>query len=117
MKLHVGVGLEPVLVFLVGVEVVEDDVELSARKGRGDAVHEVEKLDAATAFGMSRDDLSGGDFERRKQCCGAMPLVIVALAGQGAAIGQLQITLRALQGLARGLLVYAEHNAFAGGAT
>jgi hypothetical protein len=39
---------------------------------------------------MSRDDLSGGDFERRKQCCGAMPLVIVALAGQGAAIGQLQ---------------------------
>src|SRR6266568_2122586 len=48
---------------------------------------------------MSRDDLSGGDFERRKQCCGAMPLVIVALAGQGAAIGQLQITLRSLQDL------------------
>src|SRR5438034_9720479 len=64
MKLHVGVGLEPVLVFLVGVEVVEDDVELSARKGRGDAVHEVEKLDAATSFGMRRDDLSGGDFEQ-----------------------------------------------------
>lgn len=50
MKLHVGVGLEPVLVFLVGVEVVEDDVKLSVRKGRGDAVHEVKKLDAATAF-------------------------------------------------------------------
>src|SRR6202008_1069936 len=38
MKLHVGVGLEPMFVFLVGVEVVEDDVKLSARKGRGDAV-------------------------------------------------------------------------------
>jgi hypothetical protein len=38
-------------------------------------------------------DLSGGDFERRKQCCRAMPLVVVALTGQGAAIGQLQITL------------------------
>lgn len=37
-------------VFLVGVEVVEDDVKLSARKVRGDAVHEVEKLDAAPAF-------------------------------------------------------------------
>ncbi|MGX1350569.1 hypothetical protein AB7M49_004145 [Bradyrhizobium elkanii] len=31
--------------------------------------------------------LSGGDFERRKLGCGAMPLVIMALAGQGAAIG------------------------------
>ncbi len=59
---------------------------------------------------MGRDDLSGGDFERRKQCCGAMPLVIVALAGQGAAIGQLQITLRSLQSLDRGLLVHAQHN-------
>jgi hypothetical protein len=34
----------------VGVEVVEDDVKLSVRKGCGDAVHEVKKLDAATAF-------------------------------------------------------------------
>src|SRR5260370_42466256 len=114
MKLHVGVGLEPMFVFLVGVEVVEDDVKLSARKGRGDAVHEVEKLDAAPSFRMSRDDLSGGDFERRKQCCGAMPLVIVALAGQGAAIGQLQITLRSLQSLDRGLLVHAEYNRLRG---
>src|SRR5215510_15241219 len=39
-----------------------------------------------------------------------MPLVIVALAGQGAAIGQLQITLRSLQSLDRGLLVHAQHN-------
>jgi hypothetical protein len=30
----------------VGVEVVEDDVKLLARKGRDDTVHEVEKLDA-----------------------------------------------------------------------
>src|SRR4029079_6397986 len=58
---------------------------------------------------MRRDDLSGGDLERRKQCCRAMPLVIVALAGQGAAIGQLQITLRSLQSLDRWLLVYAPH--------
>jgi hypothetical protein len=50
MELHVRVGLEPRLVLLVGVEVVENDVKLSARKGRGDTGHEVEKLDAATAF-------------------------------------------------------------------
>src|SRR6266576_6540887 len=63
---------------------------------------------------MRRDDLSGGDLQRRKQCCRAMPLVIVALAGQGAAIGQLQITLRSLQSLDRGLLVHAEHNGLRG---
>src|SRR6266853_3531883 len=63
---------------------------------------------------MSRDDLSGGDFERRKQCCRAMPLVVVALAGQGAAIWQLQIALRSLQSLDRGLFVHAQHNGLLG---
>ncbi|MCA1458894.1 H-NS histone family protein [Bradyrhizobium sp. BRP22] len=43
-----------------------------------------------------------------------MPLVIVPLAGEGAAIGQLQITLRALQSLDRGLLVQAQHNGLRG---
>src|SRR6266852_5017042 len=99
MKLHIGVGLEPTFVFLVGVEVVEDDVKLAVRKVRGHAVHEVEKLDTAAPFCMRRNDLSGGDFERRKQCGRAMPLVVVALAGQGAAIGQLQIALRSHQDL------------------
>src|SRR3977135_856459 len=50
MKLHIGMGLEPMLVLFVGVEVVEDDVKLAVREGCGDTVHEVEKLDAATAF-------------------------------------------------------------------
>src|SRR6266567_3464275 len=59
---------------------------------------------------MSRDDPSSGDFERGKQCCRAMPLVVVALAGQGAAIGQLQIALRSLQSLDRRLFVHAQHN-------
>jgi len=56
---------------------------------------------------MSRDDLSGGNFERRKQRRRAMPLVVVTLAGQGAAIGQLQIALRSLQSLDRWLFVHA----------
>ena len=34
MKLHLGVGLEPMLILLVGVEVVEDDVKLAIRKSR-----------------------------------------------------------------------------------
>src|SRR5689334_5380206 len=87
MKFHVGMRLEPILVFLVGVEIIEDDVKLAVRKGCGDAVHEVEKLDTATAFRMRRDDLSGGDFQRRKQRGRAVSLVVVALAGQGPAVG------------------------------
>jgi hypothetical protein len=50
MKLHIGVGLESMLVLLVGVEVVEDDVKLLVWKSRGDAVHEIEKLDATMTF-------------------------------------------------------------------
>ena len=101
-----GVGLEPMFIFLVGVE-VEDDVKLAVRKSCGDVVPEVEKFDAAAPFLMRRDDLSGGDFERRKQCCRAMPLVVVALAGQGAPSGELQIALRSLQSLDRRLFVHA----------
>src|ERR1700739_4382914 len=63
---------------------------------------------------MRRDDLSGGDFKRRKQRCRAMSLVVVALAGQGAAIGQLQIALRSLQSLDRRLFVHAQHNGLLG---
>jgi hypothetical protein len=50
MKLHVGVGLEPMFGFLVGIEDVEDDMKLAVRKSRGDAVHKVEKLDTAPPF-------------------------------------------------------------------
>ena len=117
MELHVGVLLEPVLVLLVGVEVVQDDVKLAVGKGGDDAVHEAQKLDAAPAFGMSRDDLSGGDFERGKQRRRAVPLVIVALAGQGAPVGQLQIALRPLQCLDRRLLIDAQNNRLGGRVT
>jgi hypothetical protein len=50
MELHIRMGFKPVLILLVGVEVVEDDVKLSARDRRSEAVHEIEKLDSATAF-------------------------------------------------------------------
>jgi len=43
-----------------------------------------------------------------------MPLVVVAVAGQGAAIGQLQIALRSLQSLDRRLFVHAQHNGLLG---
>ena len=67
MEMDIGMFLEPALVLLVGVEIVEDDVKLAIREGGDDAVHEAEELDTAAALGMRRDDLAGGDFERCEQ--------------------------------------------------
>src|SRR5262249_47960665 len=110
MEMDFWVFLEPVLVLLVGIEVVEDHVQLAIRKDSNDAVHEVQKLDAATPLGMRRDDLSGRHFECCKQGRGAMPFVIMALAGQGAPVRQLQVALRSLQRLDRRLFVDTENN-------
>ena len=114
MEMDVGVSLEPALVLLTGVEIVEDDVKLAIRKGGNGAVHEAEELDAAAPLGMRRDDPSGGDFERCEQGRGAVPFVIVALAGQGAATRQLQIALRPFQCLDRRLFVDTENNGLGG---
>ena len=94
----------------MGVEIVEDDVKLAVREGVNKAIHEAEELNAAAALGMRRDDPPGGDFKRCEQRRGAVPLVVVALAGQGAPVRQLQIALRPLQGLDRRLFVDTENN-------
>ena len=110
MEMDSGMFLEPALVLLVRVEIVEDDVKLATREGGDDAVHEAEELDTAAALGMRCDDPTGGDFERCEQGRGAVPLVVVALAGQGAPVRQLQIALRTLQRLDRRLFVDTENN-------
>ena len=112
--MDVGVFLEPALVLLMGVEIVEDDVKLAIREGGNDAVHEAEELDTAAPLGMRRDDPPGGDFKRCEQGRGAVPLVVVALAGQGASVRQLQVALRPLQGLDRRLFVDTENNRLGG---
>src|SRR3984957_5029662 len=114
MEMDVGVLLEPVLVLLMGVEVVEDDVQLAALEGGDEPVHEAEELDPAAPFRMRRDDPAGGDLESCKQGRGAMPLVVMALSGQGASVWQLQIALCSLQGLDRRLLVDTQNNRLGG---
>src|ERR1700693_1469453 len=114
MEMDLGVFLEPTLILLMGVEIVEDDVEFAIRKGGNEAVHEVEEFDTATSLRMRRDDPSGGDFKRCEQGRGGVPLVVVALARQSASIRQLQIALRPLQGLDRRLFVDTENNGLGG---
>src|SRR5271166_5211122 len=66
VEMHVGVTLEPAVVFgLVGVEVVEDHMDCGVRVASDDIVHEVEKLDASAALLVGGRDLAGGDLEGR----------------------------------------------------
>lgn len=50
MEMHLRVFLEPALVPLVSVEIVEDDVKLAIREGGHKAVHEAEELDPTSPF-------------------------------------------------------------------
>src|SRR5262249_5295698 len=77
-------------------------------KGGNHAVHEAKKLDTAPPLGML-----GQQFYRwrlRALRRGAVPLVIVALAGQGASVRELQVALRPLQRLDRRLLIDTEND-------
>src|SRR3954468_19131802 len=99
MEVDVAMLLEPVIALLVSIEIVEDDVQFTIRKSGNDTVHEAEELDAPPPLGMRCNDLPGGDFKRGKQGGGAVPPVVMALAGQGPSVRQLQIALRSLQSL------------------
>lgn len=55
-------------------------------EGGDDAAHEAEEPDTTAALGMRGNDPAGGDFERCEQGRGAVPFVIMALAGQGASV-------------------------------
>src|SRR5258708_15583406 len=80
------------------------------RPNSDDVVHEVEEFDAAPALLVSRRHLAGGHLEGGKQCRGAIALVIVTMTAQCTAVRELQITLRTLQRLDRGLFVDADDN-------
>ena len=52
MEVHVWMFLEPAIALLMGVEIIEDDVQLAIREGSNHAVHEAEELDTASPLGM-----------------------------------------------------------------
>jgi len=98
VEMHIRMTFEPAIVpGLVGVQVVEDDMDGRIRVCGNDVVHEVEKIDAPSALLVRGRHLAGGHFEGGKQRRGAVALVIVAMAGQRAPVRELQIALGALQ--------------------
>src|SRR5437773_3216075 len=104
--MHVGISLEPAVVLgLMGIEVVEDDMDSGVTIDSDDVVHEVEKLDAAATLFVSDSDLSGGNLEGSKQGRSTVTLVVMTMTGECPASGELQVSLRPLQRLDRRLFV------------
>ena len=81
--MHSLVTRELAVVFrLVGIEVIEETVDLLVRIGGHDGIHDVEELDPSTAFLVRGGDLARRHLEDGKRRRGAVALVIVAVAGQ-----------------------------------
>src|SRR5438874_12867844 len=106
VKWKCTLALEPAVVLgLMGIEVVEDDMDGGVTIDSDNVVHEVEKLDAAAALFVSDSHLSGGNLEGSKQGRSAVTLVIMTMTGECPTSGELQVSLRPLQRLDRRLFV------------
>jgi len=111
VEVDIGVASEPGIVFgFVGVEVVEDNMELLIRVGGNDMVHKGQEFFSPAPLGMHASDLASPDFKSSKQGSRSMPLVLMTLTADSLAIGQSQVALRPLQSLDTGLLIHTEDN-------
>src|ERR1043165_1471431 len=113
--MHVRMTLEPAVVLgFVGIKVIEDDVDGGVGMGGDDIIHEVEELDAPPALLVRGRHLAGGYFEGGEQRRGTVALVIVAMSDQRSTVRKLQVSLRPLQRLDRGLFVDADDDSVLG---
>jgi len=100
MEMNVLVPRQPAVVFgLVGIEIVQDHMDLAAGMFGNHAVHEIHELDAPAALIMAGLDQASGNIERGEQGRGAVTFVGMAEPSHRFAIGQLQPALGALQSL------------------
>jgi hypothetical protein len=107
VEMDIGVTLQPAIALrLVGIEVVEDDVDRRIGIAGDDIIHEVEEFDASPSILVRDRDFAGGDL---KGCSrGAIALLVMVMTSQRPAVGQLQVPLGALQGLDRRLFIDAD---------
>ncbi len=116
MEMNISVSRQPaVVLWLVGVEIIENDVDFTPRIGLDNTVHEIEKFYTAAALVLFASDLAGGNIERSKQRAGSVTGVGMRLSGQGASVGQFQVTLPAFERLDRGFSSTQMTSAFSGG--
>ena len=80
-----------------------------------DAVHEAEEFAPSAPLGVPGRDLADGDVEGGEQRRGAVALVFVGMAGEGATIGQLEVAVRASSAWIEGFSSTESTSAFSGG--
>ena len=111
VEVHVGVPCQPqVALGLVGVEVVQHDVDLPVGVIGDDAVQEVQELEPAAALVVPGLDLAIGDVEGCEQHRDPVPSIFVRLSSHSAPVAQPEITLCPFEGLDGRLLVHQKHH-------
>jgi hypothetical protein len=110
VKFHQGVLLQPAVIFwLVGVQVVQNNVDLLAWVVGDKAIHIIEEFPAPAARIVPCLDLSSGNVQRGEKRGCAVPLVAVTVPIHALTVRQPQPSLSALKGLNGRLLVHAHH--------
>ena len=90
--MHVFVAFQPAVIpGLVGIQVIENDMNLAVGVSSNDFVHEIQELASPPPLVVRRLHQTGGYFQRRKQRCGAMPLIAMAVAVDCFAVRQTQV--------------------------
>jgi hypothetical protein len=76
VEADVRMAFEPAVIFgLMGVKIVENDMDFAAGMCGNDAVHEVEELDPAPPFVMPPRYCAGRHIEGREQRGGPVPFI------------------------------------------
>jgi hypothetical protein len=88
----------------MGVQIVQNHMNLPAWMGVHQFVHEIQKL-AAAARTMTRRNLAAGHIQGRKERTGAVAGVIVLKTAEGLTAGQTQPALLPFQSLNAGLFI------------
>ena len=115
VEVDVGMAGEPPVDFrLMGIEVVQDDVEFLIGIFGDKSVHEAQELASFAPLEMAGLDHAGSDVQCGKQRGGAVSLVFVVKADKGFAVGQLEPPLYPLQRLDRRLFVDAQYKRVVG---
>jgi len=109
VEMDVGMsGQPPAMLGFMGVQVVQNDMQLCVGIEGDDAVHEVQELTATTTRVMAGSHQARGYFQSSKQGCSSMPFILMAESPHGLSIRQTQPPLGTLQRLNGWLLVYTD---------
>ena len=115
VPVHIGVASPPAISLrLMTAQVVQHDVNLLLGVIGHHFVHEVQELPTPPTVVMTRLHLPGAHIQSGKEGGGAVALVFVVEPLQGLSVGKAQITLCALQGLNRGLLIHTQDHGMVG---